>query len=143
MEMVTCNQLFKWKKKICKKSAIKNSMKKPILLNFVNLPLIFCPRLYMETTSILTTGVQNLFQSYQSNWLNHSTSLTIQIIQQQLTKPYLNFTEVHRFCYIISVWVHVHSQDIQIFILPTSTLFSHGSYCWIYGRTWLNLSPRV
>ena len=100
--MVTCNQLFKRKKKIShKKLAIKNSIKKPILLNFVNLPLIFCPRLYMETTSILTTGVQNLFQSYQSNWLNHSTSLTIQIIQQQLTKPYLNFTEVHRFCYII------------------------------------------
>ena len=35
--------------KIAKESAVKQSMKKPILLNLVNLPTIFCSRLFEET----------------------------------------------------------------------------------------------
>ena len=30
--------------KICKKSQVKHSIEEPILLNFMNLPTIFCPR---------------------------------------------------------------------------------------------------
>ena len=35
--------------KIRKKSAVKHSTGKPILLDFVNLPMTFCPRWYPET----------------------------------------------------------------------------------------------
>ena len=38
--------------KNCKKSAVKHSVEKPILLNFVNLSSTFCPRLYIWFSSI-------------------------------------------------------------------------------------------
>ena len=37
-----------WQKN-CKKSAVKHSIEKPILFNFVNLTPTFCPRLSEET----------------------------------------------------------------------------------------------
>ena len=38
--------------KNCKKSAITHSMGKPILLNFVNLSITSCPRLYTAKTPL-------------------------------------------------------------------------------------------
>ena len=44
----------------CKKSAVKHTIEKPILLNYVNLSTIFCPRLYFPLQCIF------YFQSNQN-----------------------------------------------------------------------------
>ena len=39
-------KFWRFSVKNCKKSAVKHSIEKPILFNFVNLSPTFCPRLY-------------------------------------------------------------------------------------------------
>ena len=41
-------KFWRFSLKNCKISVVKNSIEKPILLNFMNLSLTFCPRLYIE-----------------------------------------------------------------------------------------------
>ena len=44
--------------KICEKSAVKHSIEKPILLNFVNFSLIFCRRLHAVCKNKKDQGIK-------------------------------------------------------------------------------------
>ena len=71
--------------KNCEKSAVKHSIEKPILLNFVNLSPTFCPRLLFDLALILKVELLfNLelllqFESLLWTWISVSCRNTIRI----------------------------------------------------------------
>ena len=55
--------------KNCKKSAVKHSVEKPILLNFVNVSPTFCPRLYSDED---ITNIFTLYIKPSNNSISYS-----------------------------------------------------------------------
>ena len=54
-----------------------------------------------------------------------------------------NYLENYEKCFLFYRKSSLSSRKIQNYVLPSSTLFSFVSHCWLYRRNWLKINPKV
>ena len=109
--------------KNCKKSAVKHSIEKPILLNFVNLSPTFCPRLSEETNLHLWLGPDPLILHFLKFLVFEKSHSLFKLIFKatQLQKiPEYDIFQKTLFCTLAS------SMNLGLNAVPVAA----GQYLW-------------
>ena len=85
------------------KSAVKHSIQKPILLNFLNLSTIFSPRLKIESQ---VQSYQNIFMCFTNHFLLPMYPFNLLLLMMMMKNCFCGMVDRRKAFSLISSWDH-------------------------------------